>query len=411
LNDQNNTIMKKLTFFLLTLATTLTLQAQIAINKTGSTPTPASILHVKGDATDKNIILEPGTNGGVSIGTADTPTHKLTIQSEDDNKALRLIGTIAPFGVGAQLNFGDGNFTYIKESGDDSLTIYAAKRTSIMGGNVGIGTTTPDPSSMLDIKSNTKGILIPRTDTTMVNNAQAPVAGLIIYQLSDNKFYYYNGTKWIIIATGTNPVFERNGTTIRQVAHYGTDNFIIGRNLLPANGEYISDSLTLLFFDKSKGAFRTGTIEFSTNWSPDSIGYGSVAFGLNTKAKGIFSTAWGIVSNASGVYSTAWGYLSSATGYVSTAWGSNTIAKASYETALGQYNKGLTPFSATTWDNRDVLFVIGNGTNSSNKHNALTLWKDGRLGLGDAYEPTYALQLPNNSNIDKGQAKAYAWVT
>ena len=107
--------MKKIIFLILTLATTLALHAQVAINTTGSNLTSASILHIKGDATERNIILEPGSGGGVSIGTAAAPTHKLTIQSEADNKALRLIGTMGIYGYGAHLNFGDGNFTYIKE--------------------------------------------------------------------------------------------------------------------------------------------------------------------------------------------------------------------------------------------------------------------------------------------------------
>ena len=206
--------MKKLTFLLLTLATTLTLNAQVAVNKTGSTPTPASILHVKGDATDKNIILEPGTDGGVSIGTTDAPTHKLTIQSEADNKALRLIGTIAPFGVGAQLNFGDGDFTYIKESGDDSLTIYANQRTSIMGGNVGVSTTTPDPSASLDVSSTTKGFLPPRMTTAQMHSITSPAEGLMVYNTTVKTIYFYDGSTW-------QKTYNNDGTPSDPITNYG----------------------------------------------------------------------------------------------------------------------------------------------------------------------------------------------
>jgi uncharacterized protein (TIGR02145 family) len=206
--------MKKLTFLLLTLATTLTLNAQVAINKTGSTPTPASILHVKGDATDKNIILEPGTGGGVSIGTTDAPTHKLTIQSEADNKALRLIGTIAPYGVGAQLNFGDGDFTYIKESGDDSLTIYANQRTSIMGGNVGVSTTTPDPSASLDVSSTTKGFLPPRMTTAQMHSITSPAEGLMVYNTTIKTIYFYDGSTW-------QKTYNNDGTPSDPITNYG----------------------------------------------------------------------------------------------------------------------------------------------------------------------------------------------
>jgi hypothetical protein len=59
--------------------------------------------------------------------------------------------------------------------------------------NIGIGTATPNKSAMLDIKSTEKGILIPRTDTTSINNGiVSPATGLMIFQTIDNKFYYFD---------------------------------------------------------------------------------------------------------------------------------------------------------------------------------------------------------------------------
>lgn len=59
--------------------------------------------------------------------------------------------------------------------------------------NVGIGTTTPDPSSILEISSTDKGLLIPRTDTTSIAN---PATGLLIYTQTDSTFYYFDGVVW-----------------------------------------------------------------------------------------------------------------------------------------------------------------------------------------------------------------------
>ncbi len=42
--------------------------------------------------------------------------------------------------------------------------------------NIGIGTSTPDASAILEIKSNTKEILLPRTSTTSRNAIANPVA-------------------------------------------------------------------------------------------------------------------------------------------------------------------------------------------------------------------------------------------
>lgn len=59
--------------------------------------------------------------------------------------------------------------------------------------NVGIGTTNPAPSAILDLTSIDKGFLAPRTDTTSVNNGGNPIAdGLLIYQITDNTFYYFD---------------------------------------------------------------------------------------------------------------------------------------------------------------------------------------------------------------------------
>ncbi len=64
--------------------------------------------------------------------------------------------------------------------------------------NVGIGTTTPDPSAMLDITSTDKGILIPRVDRTAISS---PAHGLLIFDNSTSSFWYYNDA-WINLDKG-----------------------------------------------------------------------------------------------------------------------------------------------------------------------------------------------------------------
>jgi hypothetical protein len=85
-------------------------------------------------------------SGGVGIGNT-SPTHTLTVQSPTAN-AFRLIGS-GSYGSEAKLNFGDGNFVYLQEDTDDTLTIYSA-RTAITGGPVGIGTTSPTRKLQVD---------------------------------------------------------------------------------------------------------------------------------------------------------------------------------------------------------------------------------------------------------------------
>ena len=79
-------------------------------------------------------------------------SHKLTIANFSDDNVLRLIGSQGYFYYGAKLNFGDGDYVYLREDDDDKLLINAAGRTSIMGGFVGVGTTSP--TEMLTVKGN-----------------------------------------------------------------------------------------------------------------------------------------------------------------------------------------------------------------------------------------------------------------
>jgi len=51
---------------------------------------------------------------------------------------------------------------------------------------------TPDPSSMLDVKSTDKGILIPRMSETERNAISNPAHGLMVFQTDVEKGFYYN---------------------------------------------------------------------------------------------------------------------------------------------------------------------------------------------------------------------------
>ena len=63
---------------------------------------------------------------------------------------------------------------------------------------VGIGTTTPDASSALDITSTTKGLLIPRMTNAQRQAISNPAAGLQVFvtDLDGGRFMFYDGTEW-----------------------------------------------------------------------------------------------------------------------------------------------------------------------------------------------------------------------
>lgn len=90
-------------------------------------------------------------------------------------------------------------------------------------GAVGIGTVTPDTSSLLEIKSSSKGVLIPRLTLSQRNNITAPKKGLVIFQTSNYPgFYYYDGTVWTNIG-----YWQRNDSSV----FLGSGNVGIGKVL------------------------------------------------------------------------------------------------------------------------------------------------------------------------------------
>lgn len=64
------------------------------------------------------------------------------------------------------------------------------------GGNIGIGTTSPNASALMDMSSTTKGFKPPQMTTTQRNAISTPATGLIIYNTTTNTIQRYNGSKW-----------------------------------------------------------------------------------------------------------------------------------------------------------------------------------------------------------------------
>ncbi|MDF2188745.1 hypothetical protein [Paraflavitalea sp. CAU 1676] len=55
-------------------------------------------------------------------------------------------------------------------------------------------------SAALDIKSSTKGLLIPRLTTAQRTAIAAPAKGLLVFDTDVNSFWFHNGTQWINLA-------------------------------------------------------------------------------------------------------------------------------------------------------------------------------------------------------------------
>lgn len=71
------------------------------------------------------------------------------------------------------------------------------------GGNVGIGTSTPVASALLDVTSTTKGFLPPRVTTVQRDAIATPATGLIIFNTTTGNLEVYGGTSWTPVGSNT----------------------------------------------------------------------------------------------------------------------------------------------------------------------------------------------------------------
>jgi hypothetical protein len=68
---------------------------------------------------------------------------------------------------------------------------------------VGIDNINPDPSSVLDLSSTSKGVLIPRMTTAQRQGIVSPASGLLVFDTTINKFFYFINTQWIVLDAWT----------------------------------------------------------------------------------------------------------------------------------------------------------------------------------------------------------------
>ena len=136
--------------------------------------------------------------------------------------------------------------------------------------------------------------------------------------------------------------------------------------------------------DYGGGLVDMGTTAFMS--VPYALKSGNSVFKFNTNGSGIQAPS----DTASGSASTAMGYQTTASGTGSTAMGYGTVATGFFSTAMGIYNIG--GGDSIFWVATDPLFEIGNGSSSSNKSNALTVLKNGNVGIGTT-TPTAKLEV------------------
>jgi len=174
--------------------------------------------------------------------------------------------------------------------------------------NIGINAdgSRPNSNAILDIKSGTKGLLIPRMDS-LARNAIPNTKGLLVYDISTDNFWYNTGKGWECIPNdkdrgkgGDAWLLKGNGNTTDGVNFLGTTNAVplnIRVNNLPSGR-----------IDSATGSAFWGYRAGSSNSGHDNTAVG--AFALKANSTGANNTANGfmaLISNTTGNYNTAIG--------------------------------------------------------------------------------------------------------
>ena len=152
----------------------------------------------------------------------------------------------------------------------------------------------------------------------------------------------------------------------------GTVATSFGANTI-SSGRY---TLTAGFYSEASGDYATAFGNHSI-----ASGNNATASGFDAKAEGHHATAFGRSSTATGNSSNAFGRSVTANADYSTAIGYNTNTYSYGETAIGLFNTIYTAIDTNSYNANDRLFVIGNGTSTSNRSDAIVVYKNGNTEI------------------------------
>lgn len=297
---------------------------------------------------------------------------------------------------------------------------------------VGIGTTTPDTSALLEVQSTSKGLLIPRValqSTTDVTTIAAPATGLLVYNTAAQNdvltgFYYWEGSwKPLLAAASGGTAWALNGNIAASGNFLGTTNFnplnikvnnTLAGKIHPNGG--ISLGMNAAAHDSNSlaigtGATATANVEavaigpssIAGAYRATALGYGAnasanntLAAGYNASASAYQSMALGMNASATQNNGTAVGYGAGASAYQATALGTEASASGQSATAIG--------FQATATQANSI--ILGSAANASNKVGIGTNTPDERLHVNGSFKLTDGTQANGHILVSDANGKA-----
>jgi hypothetical protein len=126
--------------------------------------------------------------GNVGIGTND-PKGLLHVVAGTDNSLL----------FRGPVNLGTGGSIYAVNAANSAVTPmeFGASLYSFAGGNVGIGTSSPNAAALLDVSSTASGFLPPRMTEAQRDLISTPPDGLMLYNTTTDKLQVRAAGSWV----------------------------------------------------------------------------------------------------------------------------------------------------------------------------------------------------------------------
>jgi hypothetical protein len=119
-------------------------------------------------------------------------------------RVYSISGTLTAYAPSTSTNF-SSSWANIQQIGSSAIVnpwVLSGNDVYNTTGEVGIGTSSPNASALLDLTSTTKGFLPPRMTTTQRDAISPVVSGLVIFNTTINQLETYTGSKWNPLALG-----------------------------------------------------------------------------------------------------------------------------------------------------------------------------------------------------------------